>query len=264
MKKNLLLIALLIQTATSFANAAEADKVTQKKANSTSVFTTGIGLNYGPTFIGGNKNVVNPFPLLSYKTEKFTLSASESSIKLFQKKHIIINVITELNFGRHSRERRLDDSLDGMGNINASIAPGISITYLYPNFLVSFDVKYSMGGVNSLISDIKAMYFQPLWGKFIFTTGVTVRSAGKEYNQKYFGVTEEQSANTGLAVYKSANAIAYSSALVGLKYSISKNTSLTFAANYIMLSSENAKSSFIEKRGRKNNTSVLVGLGRTF
>ena len=266
---------LLIAFNTSFANSSsnfEEEVVggrpvyVSKTENKDWQVNLAIASAYGSAFAGSKKNTFGflPFPLIQYKNF-LQFSLGEMKVNAISLDGFTAGATLGWDAGRKkSRDKKM---LDGINDISVSGLAGIFTSYQYGGLLAYADVKYNFGaGVNSPISKLALSYSQMLSSSWILTGTISTNLAGKNYINKWFGVTEEESTKTGLAKYEVSNSISIvkSAVEVSVSHIVANNMIVTVGGEYYMLGSKTKNSSLIKERGKNSGFSTIVALIYTF
>ena len=113
------------------------------------------------------------------------------------------------DFGR--REKHDHDHLGGLGNIGMALETKLFAEYVVSKefpLVVRANVRRQFGGANGVIGDIGA--YMPLPGSnenFFWFAGPTVTFADSAYMSRWYGVSAEQSARSGLAQHRAGGGI---------------------------------------------------------
>ncbi len=138
------------------------------------------------------------------------------------------------------RKESRSDALAGMGNIHPRAEAGAFFNY-FPTqelFLTS-SLRYGAGNDwNGMQIDLGAGYSAPLAPKWRGTIGVAATYVNGAYMQAYFGVTPQQAAASGYAVYTPGAGFRDVRLNASLVYAIDARWSLTGALTVGALQSE--------------------------
>nr|WP_238263091.1 MipA/OmpV family protein [Cupriavidus pauculus] len=113
------------------------------------------------------------------------------------------------DFGR--REKHDHDHLGGLGNIGMALETKAFAEYVVSKefpLVIRANVRRQFGGANGVIGDIGA--YMPLPGsneKFFWFAGPTMTFADSAYMSRWYGVSAEQSARSGLPQHRASGGI---------------------------------------------------------
>lgn len=164
-----------------------------------SVFT-GLSGAYSPRYDGADQHRYQGGPTIEirYKDIAFASTGEGIGVNIFRGKNYRVGTALAFDLGR----RAIDSNrTNGLGNVNT--APELKAFGEYLVFPAVFraDVRRAIGGHKGWIADLSA--YMPVYGteKFYVFVGPSVTFADDRYMKAYFGVTPEQSTNSGYPIY---------------------------------------------------------------
>lgn len=192
--------------------------------------TVGAVVIAAPSYMGSNERSVMGLPSIDYRWKNGFFAGFSNGIGyLFPSR-------PDMQYGLRmtadiGRKESRSDELNGMGSINPRPEASAFFNYLPTRevFLTS-SVRYGAGNDrNGMQLDLGAGYtnqFAPQWRGAV---GVAATYVNGNFMQAYFGVTPQQSANSGYAVYSPGAGFRDVRVNGSLTYSIDARWSLTGA-----------------------------------
>jgi outer membrane protein len=222
-------------------------------------FDLGIGGMVRPAYEGSDDEKLRAMPLVRgfYNTQIGRFSLGENgltwSIPLYS-----FEVGASLGFDRGRKESASPD-LAGLGDISRSTTGGLFGIYRRGPLDLRISGKSTLTSNNrsSATMDLGAGYHFKLSDRWILTPGVSATWANAHYMQRYFGVTDEQSYNSGLPEFHAESG--WKNAGVGLNvmYRLSKSWGVMADVRQNVLLGDAADSPITRK---KNQTSGMLGI----
>lgn len=156
-------------------------------------------------------------------------------------------------------------ALRGLGDVSATPELGGFVKYSAGQFSYSIEVRQGVSGHKGLIGDISAHYMdivKPFGQPVTYLIGPHATLASGKYNNTYFDIDENQSANTGLQQYKAdAGLVSYGVGAVVMT-PVTDTLTLGLFTRYDRLGSEASDSPLIRERGRRNQ--FIAGVRLTY
>lgn len=217
--------------------------------------TVGAGAIYAPKFEGSKDLEVMPVPFISatfgdvvhigpegltvdaYKTENFTVSAKGG-----------------YEFGRDEKD---SSHLRGLGDIGGGGVLGGIIAYELGPVQLTAEIDKTFGGSKGLTGKLGAevSHFQ---GQFIFSAGASATWADKKHMKSYFGVTQAQSAGSGLAAYEADSGFKRVDLTASITYMASENWFIRGQAELGILTGD-ARNSPVVQKNTQPSAMMFVG-----
>lgn len=164
-----------------------------------SVFT-GLSAAYNPRYDGADEHHTQGGPTIEvrYRDIAFASTGEGIGVNLLRGKNYRAGMAMTFDLGRRAADSR--DS-HGLGNVNTSPELKFFGEYLVFPVVLRMDARRAFGGHNGWIGDLSA--YMPVYGtkKFYVFVGPSVTLADDHYMKSYFGVTAQQSANSGYPTY---------------------------------------------------------------
>jgi MipA family protein len=198
------------------APVAPAAAASAPAANAAPKFEGALGLvmDYKPAFSGSSDRKISPHLAGFIRYGRFTLSGSGGfttrrqddverglDTELLRRDRVRVNLSLRFDQGRRESS---SDQLRGMGNIKATVRSRLGVRWQpAPFWSVSLATSIdSLGNGGGYLIDggISRAFVIDARQRVIASAGLT--GAGDRYLQTWYGVTAEQSARSGLPVYK--------------------------------------------------------------
>jgi outer membrane scaffolding protein for murein synthesis (MipA/OmpV family) len=186
----------------------------------------GAGVLYSPDYLGSNEWRTIPLiaPEIRGPFDSFYLSFRDGiGATLYRDGGFSAGVVGRWRFGRDQDDNA---ALAGMGDINPSGEAGGFIRYGDRTWLASLEVRYGFGGFSGLVADARLDRVFRVADNVILSTGPRLSWGGSGFAETYFGVTPDQSARSGYAVFQPDN-YWFGAIAAGATWVISERFSLT-------------------------------------
>lgn len=162
----------------------------------------GLGGGVGPEFVGAKSYDFRLIPVLdiAYK-DKFRLFGTQATLQLYSYDWFHMGALIRYRAGRGEGDSK---ALEGLGRVGGGFEAGgylearFKKTVLRTRF--SQDISGEQDGLTIFMTADQGVYRSPN-GKFAAAVGGRLTWTSKKFTQAFYGITEEQSANTGLAIY---------------------------------------------------------------
>lgn len=227
-------------------------------------FTVGVGTVYTPAFTGSKDYQALAFPDLKveYKDRFFASLFEGVGYNVVNNDSWRAGPIMKFDFGRTEDDdnpfRIAGDktkALKGLGDVDASVELGGFVEYSFGPFSTSLELRQGIGGHEGLIGETDFNYkgFAGLFGKSVmYSFGPKLTFADSNYNEAYFGITQAQSAKSGLAQYSAGSGLVSYGVSAFAMMPVSDSVSLGVFGGYDRLASEVADSPLVKERGDEN------------
>lgn len=160
----------------------------------------GAGLGIVPRYEGSDDHKLAPVPLIS---------VSWRDLLFLETRRLGVNAIQQGKFTLgaalgYSRGREEDDAdrLSGMGDIDATAHAQIFAKYSIDRVTFNAAVSRDMAGSESTLAEFGVQAVHPIAEKIAITTGANLVWADNKHMDAFFGVTQDQSAASGLPAYE--------------------------------------------------------------
>jgi outer membrane protein len=162
--------------------------------------TLGGGIGVAPSYDGASKYTIRPIPFASIKYgDLLTLGASGISLNVLGSGPLHAGPVIGYMGGRKESD---DSHLRGLGNVSAAGTAGMFATYEYGAFEFEGTARQSVTRTSEgFVAELEAAYKHRLAPRTVMQIGPVVDIIDGNYAQTFFGVTAQQSRNSGLRVY---------------------------------------------------------------
>ncbi len=229
----------------------------------------GVAVGVLPDYVGSNDYTLGVAPFA-----RVTLGSTERYF-LLNVTELYFNVIDDpvMRFGpvvnyRFGRDDDVNDSVvKKMSNIKGAFETGafIGVDWKFHNdrrhrliadAQVLFDVNKVYKGTTGTIS---ARYWRPFGPMFDGVLGVGIQLADNRYVNKYFGVSENDSALSGLPFYKASGGVNNFKVFPGVVMHLSRQWHLAAGVRYMRLTGDAENSPVVSLRGSADQWVFGVG-----
>ena len=236
--------------------------------------TVGAATIYKPAFTGSKDYQAVAFPDLKveYKDRFFASLFEGVGYNVVNTDSWRAGPIMKFDFGRSEDDdnpfRIAGDktkALRGLGDVDASVELGGFVEHGFGPFSASLELRQGVGGHEGLIGETGLNYkgVANLLGKpVMYSFGPRATFADSNYNEAYFGISQSQSAKSGLDRYSAGSGLVSYGIGAFAMMPIAKSVSLGAFGGYDRLSSEAADSPLIKERGDENQ--FMGGLRVTY
>jgi outer membrane scaffolding protein for murein synthesis (MipA/OmpV family) len=221
----------------------------------------GAGLGEAPTYLGANSYRARliPFALINYGNLLF-LGPMGLGINVINQDGLRAGPILGFVPGRNPSD---DPHLTGLGDIAPSVAAGVFATYRSGPFRISGTLREAIthtdNGVQGLVQ--ADMLIPTGDRKLVFSFGPELEFANATYEQTWFGVSAQQSAQSGLPAYSLGAGVRDIGLHANLSYLYSTHVILRGFVNDKELIGDTASSPIVES---KNQLTLGVGAAYHF
>lgn len=224
----------------------------------------GIGAGMVTPYEGSNKYIFTPDALIQYTEETnnygvFSIGTEGAKWQYNIYDSIHVGIIGTYLQGRKEEvgfSGSKNTDLKGMGDLKGALAAGVEISYainghsLYINSLTAIGHR-DYGGENI---DNATRYEFGVNSRFELNddwsvdTNASARYVNKNYNQAYFGVTEEQSTKTSYLPYTPSSGFKDVSVLFGVNYKLSDSLYVNMKSGGYYLLGDAASSPIVKQK----------------
>ncbi len=226
-------------------------------------FFLGVAVMCRPAFLGSDnyQAIVLPSIKVEYK-DRFFASPFEIGFNVINRRGWRAGSIVKLNLGRAEDDDnpfriagRKTKALRGLGDVGTTPEIGGFLEYNFKPFKYELELRQGIGGHEGLVAETSLNYVGStrLFGKRLtYAFGPRAGLADSDYTKAYFGISQKQSARSGLARYSpGAGLVSYGiggSAIM----SVSESISLAIFGGYDRLGSVAGNSPLVKRRGDEN------------
>jgi outer membrane protein len=189
--------------------------------------TVGAGAIYMPEYEGSDRFDINPFPIISAEFgDRVSVDITGVTVNLYEANGFKIGVTGGYDMGRKEDD---SDYLRGLGDIDAGGVVGGIVSYEFGAFEAYAKLDKTIGGSDGLTGTVGAKVSYQ-YERFILSADLSGTWADDNHMQSYFGITGDQSANSGLAQYDAKAGIKRVDLTASITYMITENWLATGAA----------------------------------
>jgi outer membrane protein len=257
---------------TAHGRSAESDeRDTQKEWK----VSAGGGLIFAPAFTGAKEYSLMAVPdiRVTYKNLFFANIRDGIGYAVFSQDGWRIGPLATYTFRRSEKRGgnifqiagSRNDSLRGMGDVPGTFSLGGFVEYSRAPYKFQLNMNEGVTGHHGLTAEARASYGGTLtYGgpPLIYSFGPHIKFGDRTYTNAYWGVSSEQSARSGLALYR-ANAGITAYGINGFAmFPLTKSVSISVIAAFDRLAPPVTSSPLIKSRGSQNQ--ALSGLSVSY
>ena len=162
---------------------------------------------------------------------------------------------------RYIGEREGEDELEGLDNVPWAAEVGLGVGYEQRNWRAFTDVRYGVIGHNAWVGEIGAdAIAYPIEG-LTLTAGPRLEFGTDSFARTYFGISAEESIDSGLDRYDAQGGLLGAGIEVGARYLFNERWGVEGAVSYGRLVNDAADSPITEQ-GSADQYSARVGITR--
>lgn len=269
-------LAAQAQTTEAEADSLTLGDETRRQVRRDRQVQVGVVAAYTPIFLGSKDYQLIAAPMIQARYDRFFLSFPEGlGYDVVQSKGWRAGPLIGFrgprreNGGGPFQITGGTDALRGLGTIKATADVGGYLAYVAGNVSARIDVRQAVSQDAGLIATISARYnarlpVGPGSGRAPATVSIGPRLSlvNDTYSQTYFGVTDIQSARSGLVRYNADGGLLSVGIGANALVPLTDRISATVVAGYDRLAGDAARSPLVEERGSRNQ--ATVGLGLTY
>ncbi len=229
-------------------------------------FFVGLGVQVRPAFPGADTYDLGPLPVIRVRREGDPLpirSPDQNTAFRLLGRRDGVSIGGTFNFQSARKEK---DVGAPVGDVGFTFEPGVfAQSFLSDTLRVRGEVRHGIGGHNAFVGDVAADYV--LRGpddRFVATIGPRVRLADARYHRRYFGVSPDRAAASGLPAFDTDAGIYAVGATAGLLYRFSPRWAGYGYAGYDRLTGDAARSPIVRNFGNRNQYSAGIALTYNF
>ena len=264
MRRTLVFSSMLLCLASSTALAEGASNLAPGRAmlhsSATKEAEIGVGIGIGPSYLGGKKNSwgISPFAEARFGNGIFASTADGIGYRFLENSSgFSMAASIGPSMMRHEKdgEDGSTNRLKGMGNVNVRPQANLFLNYDKGPFHSTVALHQTLGSRHGTELDVEGSYDLHADRENLVRASAGFAYANRDLMQTFFGVTGEQSANSGNAVYTPGAGVAGTGASIMWRHAFSKEWVGSVGASVINLRGSAADSPLVEKR-----TSGMVGM----
>lgn len=216
----------------------------------------GGGVGWAPKFEGAKDHRIVPLPIVTvaYKDVAF-IGAEGLGVNFIHLDGFRAGLLLGFSGGRQAS---VDAHLTGLGDIDAAVTAGAFASYSMGFIQINGTIKQAVTDVSQgLQGRLNLLFRFPIIEKTLFVEGgPTVGFADQAYEKTYFGVTETQSLNSGLAMYSPGGGLKDYGANASLTYRMNEQVIMRLMGSVHELQGDVAKSPIVQEK-----TQTFFGFG---
>jgi len=165
---------------------------------------------------------------------------------------------------RYIGERNSKDEIRGLDDVPWSFEAGLGVGYEQRNYRVFTDVRYGLVGHNAWVGQIGADGIAYPMDGLTVTLGPRLDFGDDKFTQTYFGVSNQESANTGgtIASFNASGGLVSAGVELGARYLFNDRWGVEGAASWNRLVNDAADSP-ITATGSEDQYGLRVGITRS-
>lgn len=213
--------------------------------------TIGLGVQSAPSYFGADSNELGP-------TGSFALDQLE-----FNGLSIGSGAGSGFSLGgslRYIGERTADDhpELAGMEDIDAALELGGGLRYEAASFDAFANLRFGIGGHESLVADFGADYIQPLAPQWELRVGPRALWGSEDYAQTYFGVTADEAGASSFAQYDADAGLVRAGVAASLSYQVTSDWGVVGRVRYDQLQGDAADSPIVQDKDQVTASLIVT------
>jgi outer membrane protein len=200
--------------------------------------TVGLGVQSAPAYFGADRNEIGPtgsFALESLQFGDITMGGASEGF----------------GFGgslRYIGPRKASDhaELAGLRDIDAALEIGGGLRYTTPDFAAFANLRYGLGGHESLVADLGADFITPLAPSWELRAGPRILWGSQDYTRTYFGVTEDEAADSAFTAYAPGAGLVSAGLAAEVTYQFNADWGVSGTIRYDALQGDAADSPIVQ------------------
>jgi len=160
-------------------------------------------------------------------------------------------------------ERDGRDELAGLDDVDASVELGLGLQHTRERWQVYGEMRYGFIGHESVAAELGANAIFRGAGGAVLHAGPRLELGNSRFMRTYFGVTEPESARSGLDAFTPSRAIYSAGFEIAAYQPVQANWGITASVRYDRLRGEAADSPIV-RQGSRDQWSAMLGLTRYF
>lgn len=220
--------------------------------------TVGLGATVGPSYFGSDDYKLGPWGTVRFDYLRLPGGLSWGSAGA---------VGVREGFGlrgalRYIGSRDGRGELQGLDDVDATVEIGLGIGYETRDWRAFTDVRYGFGGHGAWVAEVGADAIYRPTEQLVVNMGPRLEFGTQEFMQTYFGVTDQESAASGLPAYSPRGGLTAVGFEVGARYAFTDAWGIEGAATYDRLVNDAADSP-ITGLGSADQFGFRLGITRT-
>jgi len=155
------------------------------------------------------------------------------------------------------------DELAGLSDVDASVELGLGLQHTRETWQVYGELRYGFVGHESIAAEVGANAIFRSEGGTVVHAGPRIELGNSRFMRTYFGVTDRESARSGLDAFTPSRAIYSTGFEIGAYQPVGSDWGVTASVRYDRLRGEAADSPIVEL-GSQNQWTAMLGLTKHF
>ncbi|MBQ2260242.1 MAG: MipA/OmpV family protein [Loktanella sp.] len=201
----------------------------------------GLGVQSAPSYFGADSNELGPdgsFSLEQLDYNGLSMGGGDA---------------VGFGFGgslRYIGARKASDysELEGLNDIDAALELGGGLRFATPGFRAFANLRYGIGGHESLVADFGGDFIQPLSAQWELRAGPRALWGSEDYAQTYFGVTAAEAMNSDFAAYDAGAGLISAGLQASLAYQVTPDWGIVGTIRYDELQGDAADSPIVQNK----------------
>ncbi|TCI02669.1 MipA/OmpV family protein [Corallincola luteus] len=199
-------------------------------------------------------------PLVKFENEHFFVDKDGAGYKLFENQQHRVGIA--IGIGKEEWDPKNTNRFRTLDTRHRSIDAGVSYRFqdrIYGQFSAKLSTDIS-DDHNGIRADLGYGYPYPVTPELMLIPNIHLSYMDSDYANYYYGVSEEESARSGVSAYDTGSALKYGVGLAAA-YRITEEWSVSAGANYSWLDSELEDSPLVDDDAE---SSVFMGVSYKF
>ena len=181
----------------------------------------GGGLAADPNFQGSDKYRVHPTLFIFAGYGPFFIGFGGAGVNFYRAPGLRVGAIVSLGQGR---DESTDARLTGLGNVDRTVLAGLFAVHATRSYLARVVTQTDVGGEHhGTLVRLDAFGRFRAGERIGFFAGPGLTWGNGQYNQTFFGVTDEQSVRSGFPAFSAGSGISNARFTVGTNYRFAPN-----------------------------------------
>lgn len=203
--------------------------------------TLGLGVQSAPSYFGAEDNELGP-------TGSFTLEQLDyNGLSLGSGGGSGFGIGGSLRY-IGAREAADHSELQGLDDIDATLEIGGGLRYALPGFKAFVNLRYGLGGHDSLVADFGGDFIRQITPQWEFRAGPRALWGSEDYAQTYFGVTAAESLTSDFAQYDAESGLVSAGVAASLTYQMTPDWGVVGKIRYDQLQGDAADSPIVQTK----------------
>jgi MipA family protein len=211
-------------------------------------FALGLGAAAAPNFQGSDKYRLRPAPFVLAGYGRFFIGFGGVGVNLYRAPGWGFGAIVSPSGGR---KENVDARLAGLGDVDRTVNFGLYGITFTPRFLTRAIVYTDVGGEGQgTLARLDVLARWRVEERVRFFAGPGLTWGSRQYNQTFFGVTEEQSARSGFPEFQAGAGVNNLRFTAGANYRFAPNWNLIGSLSAARLNAQAGASPIVETRAQ--------------